>query len=127
MMKIDSIDHLVLTVTSLEDTCKFYCDVLGMERETFGEGRIALKFGQQKFNLHQIDTDITPKAKSPLPGSIDLCLITTASIPSVISHLGNHRITIETGPVSRTGAEGPITSVYVRDPDGNLVEISVYD
>ena len=127
MIKIDSIDHLVLTVTSIKNTCDFYCDILGLERETFGEDRIALKFGEKKFNLHPVGSDINPKAKSPMPGSMDLCLITTTPIADVISHLGNHQINIETGPVARTGAKGPITSVYVRDPDCNLVELSVYD
>ena len=127
MIKIDRIDHLVLTVTSIENTCDFYCNILGLDRETFGEDRIALKFGQQKFNLHQFGCDINPKAKMPIPRSMDLCLITTTPISNVISHLDNHQTRIIIGPVTRTGAKGPITSVYVRDPDGNLVEISTYD
>ena len=127
MIKIDRIDHLVLTVTTIKNTCDFYCGILGMERETFGEGRIALKFGHQKFNLHPVGSDIKPKAKSPMPGSMDLCLITTTPIADVIAHLGKHQINTEIGPVTRMGANGPITSLYVRDPDGNLVEISEYD
>ena len=126
MINIDRIDHLVLTVTSIEDTCDFYCGILGLERESFGDDRIALNFGQQKFNLHPVDSEIVPRAKLPMPGSMDLCLITTTPISSVISHLANYQIKIEIGPVSRTGAKGPVTSVYVRDPDGNLVEISTY-
>lgn len=127
MIKIDRIDHLVLTVTSIKNTCDFYCDILGLERETFGEDRIALKFGEQKFNLHLVGSEINPRAKLPMPGSADLCLITTTPIADVVSHLGNHQIKIIIGPVARTGAKGPVTSVYVRDPDGNLVEISTYD
>ncbi len=126
MIKIDRIDHLVLTVASIENTCNFYCNILGLHRQSFGEDRIALKFGEQKFDLHEVGSEINPKAKLPMPGSMDLCLITTTPISDVISHLGNHQITIETGPVTRTGAKGPITSLYLRDPDGNLVEISTY-
>ncbi|MCP4185495.1 MAG: VOC family protein [Hyphomicrobiales bacterium] len=126
MIKIDRIDHLVLTVTSIENTCDFYCGILGLERESFGDERIALNFGEQKFNLHRVGSEINPRAKVPVPGLMDLCLITTTVISDVISHLGNHQITIETGPVTRTGAKGPVTSLYVRDPDVNLVEISTY-
>jgi len=127
MIKIDRLDHLVLTVKSITTTCEFYCRVLGMEREEFGEGRVALKFGKQKINLHQAGAEFEPKAKSPTPGSADLCFIADTDIQKVIAHLNTCNIGIEEGPVSRTGAIGPVTSVYLRDPDGNLIEVSLYD
>lgn len=125
MIKIEKIDHLVLTVASIEATCDFYCQVLGMERQEFGEGRVALKFGQQKINLHEAGKEFEPKARYPKPGSADLCLISSSSMKEIIAHLAACNIEIETGPVSRTGATGPLTSVYCRDRDGNLFEISI--
>lgn len=121
------IDHLVLTVTSIESTVKFYTRVLGMEETTFGQGRKALSFGNQKFNLHQKGHEFEPKAANPTPGSIDICLVTDTPISSVITHLKNLEVKIEEGPVERTGAQGPITSVYFRDPDRNLIEVSNYN
>jgi len=97
-----------------------------MQKETFGEGRIALRFGKQKINLHEAGHEFEPKAKHPLPGSADLCFITEEKIESVIHHLQKNNVDIEEGPVKRTGALGPIVSVYIRDPDYNLIELSNY-
>ena len=127
MIKIDAIDHLVLTVKSIDKTCEFYAQALGMQREDFGAGRVALKFGRQKFNLHEAGNEFEPKAASPTPGSADLCLITTSTIEEVSAHLSKCGVSIEQGPIARTGAVGPITSVYFRDPDNNLIEVSNYD
>jgi catechol 2,3-dioxygenase-like lactoylglutathione lyase family enzyme len=124
MIKIDHIDHLVLTVISIEKTCAFYADVLGMDVETFGGGRKALRFGIQKINLHQAGQEFEPKAKAPTPGSGDLCFIASTGLEAVISHLNRPKIPIEQGPIERTGATGKIRSVYIRDPDANLIEIS---
>ncbi|TYR78655.1 VOC family protein [Priestia megaterium] len=126
MVKIERLDHLVLTVTNLDKTCDFYRTVLGMKVITFGTGRKALQFGDQKINLHKSGKEFEPKAKRPISGSADLCFITNVALTDVITHLTNCKVTIEEGPVSRTGAMGPITSVYIRDPDGNLIEISNY-
>jgi catechol 2,3-dioxygenase-like lactoylglutathione lyase family enzyme len=125
-MKIDSIDHFVLTVADLEATRRFYCDGLGMELVTFGEGRHAISFGQQKINLHIKGRELEPKAKVPMPGSGDFCLISREPVESWMAHLTRLGIAIELPPSPRTGATGPIRSIYLRDPDGNLVEISNY-
>lgn len=123
-MNIRNIDHIVLTVTNISTTCDFYSRVLGMEVTSFGNGRKALSFGNQKINLHQNGLEIEPKADHPAPGSADICFISDTSMPDIIEHLRNHDIEILLGPVERTGACGPITSVYFRDPDGNLLEVS---
>ena len=123
-MKIARLDHLVLTVADVGTTCAFYERALGMEIITFGEGRKALAFGEQKINLHQAGQEIEPKAAKPTRGSADLCFIAATPLAEVIAHLGKEGIPIELGPVSRTGAIGPIQSVYLRDPDGNLIEVS---
>ncbi len=125
-MQIDRLDHLVLTVASIPETCNFYCQVLGMQEITFGADRRALVFGAQKINLHQLGKEFEPKAMSPAPGSADLCFITTVSIEQVLDHLRSCRVHVIEGPVKRTGATGPILSVYFRDPDGNLIEVSNY-
>lgn len=125
-MRIDRLDHLVLTVADIERTCDFYSRVLGFEVVTFGAGRKALAFGRQKINLHQAGREFEPKALAPTPGSADLCLIASTPLEDVIRELEAAGIAIEEGPVQRTGATGPIRSVYVRDPDGNLIEISNY-
>ncbi|MCF6320955.1 MAG: VOC family protein [Rhizobiaceae bacterium] len=127
MIKIDRLDHLVLTVKSITRACEFYCFILGMQREIFGEGRVALKFGEQKINLHEAGREFLPKANSPTPGSADLCFIIRTDMETLVSHLVACLVNIEEGPVPRTGATGPISSIYIRDPDGNLVELSVYD
>jgi catechol 2,3-dioxygenase-like lactoylglutathione lyase family enzyme len=125
-MRIERLDHLVLTVRDIAATCAFYSTVLGMEVVTFGAGRKALAFGQQKFNLHEAGREFEPKADRPTPGSADLCLIADGSLAGVIDHLRTCGVPILEGPVKRTGALGPITSVYFRDPDQNLIEVSTY-
>ncbi|NQD92603.1 VOC family protein [Pseudomonas sp. CrR25] len=123
---IDRLDHLVLTVADIEATVAFYERVLGMRHEVFGQGRNALAFGQQKLNLHQLGREFEPKAKRPTPGAIDLCLISQWPIAAVLQHLVEQGVNVEEGPVVRTGALGPIESLYFRDPDGNLIEVSRY-
>lgn len=125
-MRIDRIDHLVLTVVDIEKTCKFYSQALGMEVLTFGENRRALIFGKQKFNLHEKGKELKLRAKSASPGAVDVCLIVENSIEEVVAHLGSVGVTIEQGPVERAGASGTIMSVYFRDPDENLIEVSRY-
>lgn len=126
MIEISRIDHFVLTVASVEATCDFYERALGMKVETFGEGRKALVFANQKINLHQAGAELEPKSDKPTPGSGDFCLITDTPLKDVIQHLERCGVRIEQGPVDRTGATGPIVSIYLRDPDKNLVEISNY-
>ncbi|MEO0802246.1 MAG: VOC family protein [Cyanobacteria bacterium J06642_2] len=123
-IQIDSIDHLVLTVRDIPIACEFYRKVLGMEVITFGDNRKALKFGRQKLNLHQAGRELEPKAAWPTPGAIDLCLLSVEPIDRVVAHLQDCGVGIELGPVQRTGANGSIQSVYIRDPDCNLVEIA---
>ena len=125
-MKLDRLDHLVLTVRDIETTCAFYVRVLGMRRQSFAKGRIALHFGDQKINLHPYPSPIDPKAAVPEPGSADLCFITEAPIDEVSDHLRAQGVEIEVGPRPTIGALGPMTSVYIRDPDGNLIEIANY-
>lgn len=125
-MKIDRLDHLVLTVRDIDATIDFYVGVLGMETVSFGAGRRALAFGRQKINLHAASAPLAPHAATPVPGSADLCLITETPLAEVIAHLQRIGVAIEQGPVPRTGATGPILSVYFRDPDGNLIEVSNY-
>lgn len=125
-MRIDRIDHLVLTVDDVDRTIAFYVGVLGMTETTFRGGRKALSFGTSKINLHQRGREFEPKAQAPTPGSADLCLIVDDSVDAVVAELTRAGIPIEEGPVERTGAQGPIISVYVRDPDANLVELSNY-
>ena len=126
MIEIDRLDHFVLTVAEIETTVAFYRDVLGFDVVTFGAGRVALTFGRQKINLHQVGREFEPKAAAPTPGSADLCLIANTPLPEVIEHLRENGVVIEEGPVARTGAVGAIQSVYFRDPDQNLIEISNY-
>lgn len=123
-MRIDRLDHLVLTVADVDHTVAFYRDVLGMEEVRFGEGRRALAFGHSKINLHRAGHEFEPKARHPTPGSADVCLVTADPLEEVQRELAAHGIPVEEGPVERTGARGPLRSVYVRDPDANLVEIS---
>lgn len=125
-MKLDRLDHLVLTVRSIETTCTFYSSVLGMEVVTFENGRRALSFGSQKINLHEAGKEFEPKAYRPTPGSADLCFTTTVHIDEVVKRLELSKIRILEGPVKRTGALGPMMSVYFRDPDLNLLEVSNY-
>jgi catechol 2,3-dioxygenase-like lactoylglutathione lyase family enzyme len=124
---LDRLDHFVLTVADIDATCAFYTRALGMEVQTFGPlGRKALHFGRQKINLHQRGKEFEPKAAHPLPGSADLCFIANGTLDAVIAHLKTCGVAIEQGPVDRTGATGAIRSVYFRDPDGNLIEVSTY-
>ena len=126
-MHIKQIDHFVLTVKNIDTTIDFYTNVLGMEVERFNSGgvvRTAMKFGRQKINLHQVGKEFSPRADTALPGTADFCLITDVPINQVHEHLISCNIKIIEGPVAKTGAEGPLMSVYIRDPDNNLVEIS---
>ncbi len=125
-MKVKNLDHLVLTVADIDVTVNFYCSILGMEVITFGEGRVALLFGQQKINLHRLGHEFEPKAENVKEGSADLCLILETSIKSALQELIEKDIPIIEGPVKRTGAVGPIESIYFRDPDGNLIEVANY-
>ena len=124
---IDHIDHIVLTTRDREGCIRFYTQVLGMKLEKFGENRLALKFGNQKINLHEWGREFTPRAHVAAPGTLDLCFIASLSLEQVIENLRKNQVPILEGPVAKTGAVGPIRSVYVRDPDLNLVEISVYN
>lgn len=121
---IDHLDHLVLTATDAEATQDFYVRVMGMQLETFGSGRMAFRFGAQKINLHIRGAEFEPKAHLPVPGALDLCFIAAVPLEQVIQRLQACDWPIIEGPVLRTGATGPIRSVYVRDPDLNLIEIS---
>ena len=125
-MKISHLDHLVLTVADIETTCQFYQSALNFEVITFGENRKALQFGHQKINLHQVGKEFEPKALRPTVGSADLCFIAETPLEEVIKHLQQLNIKIVEGPIQRTGAVGKIVSVYLRDPDENLIEISNY-
>jgi catechol 2,3-dioxygenase-like lactoylglutathione lyase family enzyme len=125
-VQVDRLDHLVLTVASIEATVEFYTRVLGMEVMTFGAGRTALAFGASKINLHQAGKEFEPKALRPTPGSADLCLIVEDDIAEILAELAAAGVPVEQGPVERTGAAGPIISCYLRDPDRNLIELSNY-
>lgn len=124
-MRIRSLDHLVLTVASIEHCCAFYAGILGMKHETFGEGRNALVFGSQKINLHEAGNEFEPKAAHPKPGSGDLCFVVD-DVAAVQAHLESKGVEVIDGPVARTGAMGKLMSIYCRDPDGNLIELSEY-
>ncbi|MBT6094370.1 MAG: VOC family protein [Rhodospirillaceae bacterium] len=125
-VSISHLDHLVLTVRDISVSCDFYNRALGMARIDFAGGRVALAFGNQKINLHPAGNEYDPKAQTPVPGSGDLCFITETPIDAVITHLSSEGIEIIEGPAPKTGAIGPILSVYFRDPDGNLIEVSNY-
>lgn len=125
-VNVDRLDHLVLTVRSIRESCDFYTTVLGMREVTFGAGRKALAFGAQKINLHEQGNEIEPKAHRTEPGSADLCFITETPLESVVEHLRACGVEIIGGPVERSGATGSIMSVYFRDPDLNLIEVSNY-
>jgi catechol 2,3-dioxygenase-like lactoylglutathione lyase family enzyme len=126
-MRIDRLDHLVLTVADLDVSIDFYTRVLGMRAVTFGDGRHALRFGRSKINLHVAGREFEPKAARPTPGSADLCLVTADPPDQVVADLAERGVAVEAGPVARTGALGEMTSVYIRDPDANLVEIAHYE
>src|SRR4051794_13841946 len=122
-MRIRSLDHLVLTVSDIAATVRFY-ESLGMRREVFGDGRVALRFGDQKLNLHEAGAEIAPHAARPTCGSADLCFLVAADLDEVGESLSAKGIQVELGPVGRTGARSALTSLYIRDPDGNLIELS---
>jgi catechol 2,3-dioxygenase-like lactoylglutathione lyase family enzyme len=123
---IARIDHLVLTVQSLDATCDFYTTCLDFRRVDSPGRPTALLFGQQKFNVHQADHTFDPKARTPTPGSADFCLVADVRLTELVDRLAQHQVAIELGPVEREGARGPMRSIYFRDPDGNLVEVSQY-
>jgi catechol 2,3-dioxygenase-like lactoylglutathione lyase family enzyme len=124
---LTSLDHLVLTVRDVDATVAFYRDGLGMEARRFEGGRLALHFGRQKINVHEAGREHEPKAEVPTPGSADLCFLTDRPLEEVRERLEARGIAVIEGPVARTGATGPLVSLYVRDPDGNLIEIAVRD
>jgi catechol 2,3-dioxygenase-like lactoylglutathione lyase family enzyme len=121
---IKSIDHIVITTANLERCLDFYTGVLGLQLERFGAGRLALRFGDHKFNVHPPGFDAGIKARTPTPGSLDLCFLADVPLDKVVARLQASGVPIEEGPIERTGARFAIRSVYVRDPDGNLIEIS---
>lgn len=123
---IDHIDHIVITTRDIEACIDFYTRVLGMKLNQFGDNRVAFTFGQQKINVHEYGNEIDPKAHLPVPGSLDICLISSYPVEKIKTHLEQCYVALVEGPVTRTGACGPITSFYLRDPDLNLIEISRY-
>ena len=123
---VDRLDHLVLTVASIEASCEFYQRVLGMKPVSFANGRKALAFGRQKINLHPAGKEFEPHAERPIPGSADVCFVTLTPLDSAMAHVRAQGVEIILGPVDRTGATGPMRSFYFRDPDANLIEISNY-
>jgi catechol 2,3-dioxygenase-like lactoylglutathione lyase family enzyme len=125
-METTGLDHLVVYASDVDATCAFY-ETLGLERHTFADGRVGLQCGDQKLNLHPAGDEYDPHAAEPTAGSADFCLLVETAIDDVVSHLDDNDIEIIEGPVPKTGARGPMTSVYVRDPDGNLVELARYD
>lgn len=125
-MQIQRLDHLVLTVRDIGATCDFYHRVLGFEIINFGDQRTALRFGDQKINLHRRGAGTDPCAAKPTPGSADLCFIVREPVEEMIDQLSERAVVIEHGPVTRTGACGQIRSIYIRDPDNNLLELSNY-
>lgn len=123
-MKVEQLDHLVLPVSDIESIAHFYTTHLGMEKRTFGEGRVALHFGDQKINLHPAGWDYEPKAKVSVAGTADLCFLVSEPVESLQADLIEGEIEVIEGPVERTGASGGLLSIYIRDPDGNLIELS---
>lgn len=123
-MSIAGLDHLVLTVADLEQTIAFYVRAIGLEHIGFGEGRHALRCGQQKINLHPATDPIQPHAAFPTPGAADLCLLLNGHLEEAIERLKQAKVAVELGPIQRTGSQGPIRSIYVRDPDQNLIELA---
>ncbi|MGK7912381.1 MAG: VOC family protein [Synechococcus sp.] len=123
-MKVFHLDHLVLTVRDIAATCHFYEQVLGMKAITFGNGRTALAFGTQKINLHPSSSPFSPVVQTPTPGSADLCFLIDVPVEEAIARIQSCNVPIELGPIHRTGATGLIRSIYIRDPDGNLLEVA---
>ena len=125
-MKVTTLDHLVLTVQDLDSTVDFYTRVLGMTVSAFAEGRLALKFGSQKINLHEAAQEFQPNARRALPGSADICFVSEAPLEDWLEHLAANGVEVIEGPIRQLGALGPMTSIYFRDPDGNLIEVANY-
>lgn len=125
-MQVEKLDHLVLTVRDIERSCEFYAKVLGMKMITFAGGRRAMQFGAGRINLHQAGKEFEPKALKPTPGSADLCFITRTPLPEIVENVRRCGLEVIEGPVERSGAQRPILSIYLRDPDGNLIEVSNY-
>lgn len=123
-LQVTRLDHLVLTVRNIDESASFYESALGMEKVYFGNGRLALKFGDQKINLHEHGNEFEPKAQRPSPGSADLCFITPSPLEHAMAHIEECGIEIITGPIERNGANSPILSFYFRDPDNNLIEVA---
>ncbi len=123
-MKVHSIDHIVMTVKSIEKSCKFYQECLGLEIITFQNDRKALKCGNQKINLHEIGHEFDPKAKNASKGTVDICLIVENPIAEIVKDFEKKGVEIIEGPIKRTGATHKLLSIYVFDPDGNLIELS---
>lgn len=123
---LDRLDHFAITVRDVEATCAFYEKVLGMSRERFGEGRVALRFGHQKININPNPNDLLRKAAVPIPGTAEFCLLSVQPLEEFIRHLHGCGVDIEYGPAEATGAEGTIRSICFRDPDGNLIEVATY-
>ena len=123
-MQINAIDHIVLTVKDIDKSVAFYTSVLGMQMRTFGQGRVALFFGHHKINLHKAGEELLPHAEHPTRGSADMCFLTNTSVEKAMRELRSHNVPIEEGPVHRSGSQGDILSIYIRDPDGNLIEIA---
>lgn len=123
-ISVKAIDHLVLTTADLPRCIEFYTRVLGMQKLEYGSGRIALTFGEQKINVHPRDSEIMPLPAAPTPGAIDLCLLSGVPLHEVLEHFRLHGVEVIEGPVARNGARFPLLSVYIRDPDGNLIEVS---
>jgi catechol 2,3-dioxygenase-like lactoylglutathione lyase family enzyme len=121
---MDHIDHVVMTVENVDQTCAWYLRVLGVRSAAFGEGRKALLLHKQKINLQQKGAELEPHARAPTSGALDVCLISSTPLAQVLEHFKAQRVPVEKGPIKRNGATGLLTSVYVRDPDGNLLEIS---
>lgn len=123
---ISQLDHLVLTTYNIKECIDFYTRILGMNHIHFGSNRTALTFGSQKINIHEYGSEFEPKAHLPVPGSLDLCFIVKMPLTEMVSYLDEHGVSVLEGPVKRTGATGTIESIYIRDPDLNLIELSVY-
>ena len=123
-MTLEKLDHLVLPVSNIDAIATFYTTYLGMEKRIFGDNRVALHFGDQKINLHPAGWDYEPKARVSTPGSADLCFIVSERVESIQTKLVQLGVDIIEGPVERTGATGRLSSIYIRDPDGNLIELS---
>ena len=124
---VKAIDHFVLTVRDIDATCEFYARVVGAKRVDFAGGRVALQIGNQKINLHRKGNEFAPHAASPTPGSADFCFVAAGKIAPIVEHVRHSGVEIILGPTPKTGAMGPITSIYFRDPDDNLIEIGSYD